>query len=182
MRASFLVLTAVTLIAGCAGAPERQSQTDYSLPPAHAVSADTGIQPETPPSQHQLERGSNIPMNAVDRVTPRGFNPVPGLERMPFGYSAFGAWDVGGTGPDDPASRPAERFVSRDLHTVVHYISLRSGLRVIVEAIPNLKLSVGIPKPSNRAEALAVLRAICQAHQLQYVEDGEYIILKAATK
>lgn len=182
MRASILVLAAVISIAGCAGAPERHSQTDFTLRPADAVSADSVVDPETPISQRPLEHNSNSPMNAVHRASRSGFNPVPGLERMPFGYSAFGTWDVGGTGPDDPASRPAERFISRDLHTAVHYIALHSGLRVIVEGVHNLKLSVGITTPSNRAEALAVLQAICEAHQLKYLEDGEYIILKAGTK
>ncbi|MCG3184537.1 MAG: hypothetical protein ICCCNLDF_02664 [Planctomycetes bacterium] len=108
-----------------------------------------------------------------------GFNPVPGLERMPFGDSMFGPWDVGGVGPDDPPSANGERFFpGNDLHTAMHCIALRTGLQIIVEHDRNLKLPVGFEVPTTKSEAIEVIQSICKACKLDYVEDGNVIIVK----
>lgn len=108
-----------------------------------------------------------------------GFNPVPGLERMPFGDSMFGPWDVGGVGPDDPPSANGERFFpGNDLHTAMHCIALRTGLQIIVEHDRNLKLPVGFEVPTTKSEAIELIQSICKACKLDYVQDGDVIIVK----
>jgi type II secretory pathway component GspD/PulD (secretin) len=73
--------------------------------------------------------------------------------------------------PEDPITVD---FVQKDLHTVMHYIALRSGLQIIVEGEVNVKLTVMfrdvIPRDA--------IQSICKANKLDFIEDGSVIIIK----
>ncbi|MCB9932786.1 MAG: hypothetical protein H6841_05110 [Planctomycetes bacterium] len=74
----------------------------------------------------------------------------------------------------DPNEPITVDFVQKDLHTVMHYIALRSGLQIIVEGEVNVKLTVMFRnvKPKD------AIQSICKANKLDYIEDGEVIIIK----
>jgi hypothetical protein len=75
-------------------------------------------------------------------------------------------------------------FVQNDVHTVMHYFALRSGLDLIVEgaAYPSLTVIQRVPKQEDpekqREEFLKVLRRICEANRLDMIEDGTSVIIK----
>ncbi len=73
--------------------------------------------------------------------------------------------------PTDPITVD---FVQKDLHTVMHYIALRSGLQIIVEGEVAVKLTVMfrdvIPRDA--------IQSICKANKLDFIEDGSVIIIK----
>jgi type II secretory pathway component GspD/PulD (secretin) len=73
--------------------------------------------------------------------------------------------------PDDPITID---FVKKDIHTVMHFIALRSGLKIIVDGQVNVQLTVMYRsvKPNDAIES------ICKANQLDMVKDGEFIIIK----
>jgi type II secretory pathway component GspD/PulD (secretin) len=73
--------------------------------------------------------------------------------------------------PDDPITID---FVQKDLHTVMHYIALRSGLQIIVEGDFVLKLTVMF----RNVDPKEALRSICKANNLEMVENGIVIIVK----
>jgi hypothetical protein len=109
----------------------------------------------------------------------RGFNPVPGLERMPFGSSMFGPWDVGGTGPDDPfAGRSGKILSGTSLRTALHRLVLGTRLQVVFEGTLDLKLAVDVRSPSSEEEAIEILKSICKANGLDFIQDDNVIIIK----
>lgn len=73
--------------------------------------------------------------------------------------------------PEDPITVD---FVQKDIHTVMHYIALRSGLQIIVEGEVSVRLTVMF-RNVNPKEAI---RSICKANKLDMVEDGQVIIIK----
>lgn len=75
----------------------------------------------------------------------------------------------------DPNKTMTVDFVQKDIHTVMHYIALRSGLKIIVEGTVTVKLTVMFPE----VKPIDAIRAICKANKLDFIEDGEYIIIKA---
>lgn len=75
----------------------------------------------------------------------------------------------------DPEAEMNVDFVQKDIHTVMHYIAYRSGLKIIVEGTVTVKLTVMFP----RVKPKDAIRAICKANKLDFIEDGEYIIIKA---
>lgn len=74
----------------------------------------------------------------------------------------------------DPNEPITVDFVQKDLHTVMHYIALRSGLQIIVEGEVDVKLTVMfrdvIPRDA--------IQSICKANKLDFIEDGTVIIIK----
>lgn len=66
-------------------------------------------------------------------------------------------------------------FVRKDIHTVMHYIGLRSNLDIIVEGTIKVELTIIHRGVMPRD----VLRSICKANKLDYIEDGTSIIIKA---
>ncbi|MCB9932857.1 MAG: hypothetical protein H6841_05470 [Planctomycetes bacterium] len=185
MKAQFAILAALGGLVGCASEPEpRPERVSYdsgsrfvqATPERPAEQSNTPL----PGAEFQPVLNEPITVDFVDKFPLRGFNPVPGLEPMPFGGSMFGPWDVGGAGPDDPASSRRERFLrSTDLHTALHYIALRTGLQVIVDGKIDAELRAAFRVPSNRAEAIELIQSICKANKLDYIQDGDVIILKA---
>lgn len=73
--------------------------------------------------------------------------------------------------PNDPITVD---FVKKDIHTVMHYIALRSGLQIIVEGTITAELTVMYRKVLPKD----AIRSICKANELEYVEDGNFIIIK----
>ena len=81
--------------------------------------------------------------------------------------------------PLDPDAPITIDFVQKDIHTVMHYIGLRSGLNITVEGNIKMRLTVIYRnvKPRN------ALRSICESNALQYIENGPFIYIKTpATK
>jgi type II secretory pathway component GspD/PulD (secretin) len=74
----------------------------------------------------------------------------------------------------DPEEPITIDFVQKDLHTVMHYIALRSGLQIIVEGEVEKKLTVMFRKVKPRD----AIQSICKANKLDYIEDGNVIIVK----
>lgn len=73
--------------------------------------------------------------------------------------------------PNDPITVD---FVKKDIHTVMHYIALRSGLQIIVEGTIDAELTVMYRKVLPKD----AIRSICKANELEFVEDGTFIIIK----
>jgi type II secretory pathway component GspD/PulD (secretin) len=73
--------------------------------------------------------------------------------------------------PEDPITID---FVQKDLHTVMHYIALRSGLQIIVEGEVDVKLTVMF----RSIRPKQAIQSICKANKLDYIEDGNVIIIK----
>ncbi|MCC7510542.1 MAG: type II secretion system protein GspD [Planctomycetes bacterium] len=77
-------------------------------------------------------------------------------------------------GPD--SSQPITiDFVQKDIHTVMHYIALRSGLQISVEGSVKVELTV-MYRDVDPKEAI---RSLCKSNKLDYIEDGKFIIIKA---
>ncbi|MBZ0135798.1 MAG: hypothetical protein K8I27_05455 [Planctomycetes bacterium] len=73
--------------------------------------------------------------------------------------------------PKDPITVD---FVRKDIHTVMHYIALRSGLQIIVQGEIDVQLTVMF----RRVDPKEAIKSICKANKLDYVEDGLMIIIK----
>jgi len=73
--------------------------------------------------------------------------------------------------PNDPITVD---FVKKDIHTVMHYIGLRSGLQIIVEGTIAAELTVMYRKVLPEE----AIRSICKANELEFVLDGKFIIIK----
>jgi type II secretory pathway component GspD/PulD (secretin) len=66
-------------------------------------------------------------------------------------------------------------FVKKDIHTVMHFIALRSGLQIIVDSSVDVNLTVMFRNVIPRE----AVRSICQANKLDMVVDGDVIIVRA---
>ncbi|MEZ5992586.1 MAG: DUF4974 domain-containing protein [Planctomycetota bacterium] len=123
----------------------------------------------------------------------QGFNPVPGLEQMPFGASMFGPWRVGEAGTTVIRPSVEHRGVSQviessgglsfentSLRVVMQYIAASAGLKVrYEEEIGQRKISCILPKgPFTRNEAITLIDSICKSNQLDCVIDGTVVILR----
>lgn len=73
--------------------------------------------------------------------------------------------------PEDPITVD---FVRKDIHTVMHYIALRSGLQIIVQGDIDVQLTVMFRK----VDPKEAIQSICKANKLDMVEDGLVIIIK----
>lgn len=126
-----------------------------------------------------------------------------GVAPMPFGQHPFGPWSVGptpapGTTLKTPAARavlvggihqPGEFNKWHDdtpfevrgaIHTVMHYIALRSGLDIIVEGSIEGPLRIDLRADPGTALPLQVIWRICKAHDLDMVVDDNFVILTNA--
>ncbi len=66
-------------------------------------------------------------------------------------------------------------FVKKDIHTVMHYIGLRANLDIIVEGTIDVVLTI----IHRNVDPRDVIRSICKANKLDFIEDGTSIIIKA---
>lgn len=78
-----------------------------------------------------------------------------------------------GEGPD-PNKAITIDFVKKDIHTVMHFIALRSGLKIIVDGQVTVQLTVMY----RSVVPVDAIESICKANQLDMVKDGEFIIIK----
>ncbi|MCA8937533.1 MAG: DUF4974 domain-containing protein, partial [Planctomycetes bacterium] len=127
----------------------------------------------------------------------QGFNPVLGLEQMPFGASMFGPWRVGEAGTT--VIRPSVEhggvsqviessgglsFENTSLRVVMQYIAASAGLKVrYEEEIGQRKISCILPKgPFTRNEAITLIDSICKSNALDFIRDGDVFILRKRPK
>lgn len=78
----------------------------------------------------------------------------------------------------DPDAPITVDFVQKDLHTILHYIALRSGLQIIIEGGVSTRVTV-MYKEVNPRE---VIRAICKGQNLVCVFDGNVVMVKKPRK
>ena len=105
------------------------------------------------------------------------YGPGGEVEPMPFGESMHGPWDM----DQLPSGAGSHSFVRKDIHTVMHYIALKSGLQIIVQGDIDVKVTTMLTfsegvDPKKRAKEL--IRSIAKANGLEVVEDGEVVIIK----
>ena len=108
-----------------------------------------------------------------DDVLDYGFCPGEGwggsLQMLP----AFSSEYTYSAGSDE---RVTIDFVKKDIHTVMHFIALRTGLKIIVdgEVDPRIFLTVMYKE----VDPIAAIESICKANRLILVRDGDFIIIK----
>lgn len=172
-----LALTAAAMLCACAsdrrqaGAPEDDASARHDPVPA---------------------------INAADRYVEvfafGRLNARSGIAPMPFGRSIFGPWDVDPriatgslpeTWPDRLVVVPAsgdstdyQRFSASSLHTVLHYVALQSGLNIIVQGDIDTLVTAAIQRSMTLEQGLAGIRTICEACGLDFLCDGENVIIR----
>lgn len=82
-----------------------------------------------------------------------------------------------------PSRREASITLDRvdwDIHTLMHYLALRAELQIIVEGDVDQRVGVDfcIGEELTKGKAVEVIQSICKACKLDYVEDGDVIIVK----
>ena len=108
-----------------------------------------------------------------DDVLDYGFCPGEGWGGSPYVSPAFsGEYTYGGSSD----KKITIDFVKKDIHTVMHFIALRTGLKIIIdgEIDPRIFLSVNY----SEADPIDVIEAICKANRLILVRDGDFLIIK----
>lgn len=112
----------------------------------------------------------------MSKLTRLGLVPLLMLLAVGLSAPALVAQDDNGEpafepNPNDPITVD---FVKKDLHTVMHYIALRSGLQIIVQGEIEVQLTVMF----RRVDPREAIQSICKANKLDMVEDGTVIIIK----
>ena len=113
----------------------------------------------------------------MSKLTRLGLMPLVMLLAVGFSSPALMAQDENGDegvfkpNPEDPITVD---FVRKDLHTVMHYIALRSGLQIIVQG----EISVELTVMFREVDPKEAIQSICKANKLDMVEDGIVIIIK----
>lgn len=74
----------------------------------------------------------------------------------------------------DPEREITLDFVQKDIHVVMHYIGLRSGLNITVEGSITIKLTVIY----RNVKPKQAIKHICESNELLYVENGPFIYIK----
>lgn len=82
-----------------------------------------------------------------------------------------------------PSRREAPITLDRvdwDIHTLMHYLALRAELQIIVEGDVDQRVGVDfcIGEELTKGKAVEVIQSICKACKLDYIEDGNVIIVK----
>jgi len=188
MRIAFAISCTVLVLAACG------SQQPESRPPQVADNEPaTGepVQPSILDMKHEFDPGATV---GVTRSEPL-------LEKMPMGGETFEApVTVGRYRRLVPAQKPAwynEKakpeatnadgdtiyvdWARKDVHTLMHYLALRTGLQIIVQGDVDLVFQNGLRMPNGQPteeEAKKVIRDICEANGLEYIEDDGFIIIK----
>lgn len=86
-------------------------------------------------------------------------------------------WDS----PEQKEEEVVPRSSPRDFHTLLHYLALRTGLEIAIEGQIDLVLTVDFMRQEEnltKAKAKEIIWSICKANNLDYVEDGDFIIVK----
>ncbi len=188
VRSRFVAVLAIAMFLLLSSAAVWFLQTQEGTQPTPGTGGLTSIAPSKEPTKKNLSRalteGTANPTptdtDEASDVAPPTSTPSPESTRP----------DV--TPP--PETQPKKDsddfvidFVQKDIHTVMHYFALRSGLDLIVEGAtyPSLTVIQRVPKEDDpqkqREEFLKVLRRICEANRLEMVEDGTSVIIKKKT-
>lgn len=77
--------------------------------------------------------------------------------------------------PPNPDNAITVDFVKKDIHTVMHFIALRSGLKIIVDG--KIEGDTFLPVIHSKGNALEVVRRICYLNNLIMVEDEGFVII-----
>lgn len=184
-----LATVAMLLLAACASAPEPTHPDANSLSDGRFTSGPRGDEPQVgdgPRVGHAMLESAPDPdepitIDFVSKGVRPGYNPVAGLEAMPFGGGMFGPWDIGGPGGESGLEHEILDFRGRDIHTAMHYIALRSNLQIIMEGDISLAGPIYVRVPADatpRDRAILVLKSICKANKLDYILDGNVVIIK----
>ncbi|MCB9894852.1 MAG: hypothetical protein H6839_10405 [Planctomycetes bacterium] len=172
-------------LAACASAPD-VAGPDYDSSARFADVARTS--PLASNEEFSPRPGEPITVDFLEKRLPPGFNPVKGLERMPFGRGMFGPWDVGGTGPNDTGAPGRFRTLSDVEHEtlgeklgwVLAPVLRGTGLQVIFEDdTSDVRVHAAAQVPADgftRAEALSIVRSICDDADLDCIV-GENVVL-----
>ncbi len=154
-----------------------------STRPAPAPAADSGL--DQPVVSPPLPAN---PESAVDADTDAS-DAAPGAENPP----AKGSEPPPAAPADTPREQPTQKppvvldFVQKDIHTVMHYLSLHTGLNVILEGDVSAVLTVMMTIPQYEDEArsreavIRVMQSLCRANGLEALESGRTLIVRRSS-
>lgn len=74
----------------------------------------------------------------------------------------------------DPNKEITIDFVRKDIHVVMHYIGLRSGLNITVEGDISKELTVIF----RNIKPLDAIKSICESNELVFIQNGNFIYIK----
>ncbi|MCC6150336.1 MAG: hypothetical protein IT461_08820 [Planctomycetes bacterium] len=78
------------------------------------------------------------------------------------------------TTPLDPNKEITIDFVRKDIHVVMHYIGLRSGLNITVEGDITKELTVIF----RDIKPIDAIKSICESNELVFIQNGTFIYIK----
>lgn len=76
--------------------------------------------------------------------------------------------------PLDPNKEITIDFVRKDIHVVMHYIGLRSGLNITLEGDITKELTVIF----RNIKPIDAIRSICDSNELLFIQNGSFIYIK----
>jgi hypothetical protein len=180
-----LIPVVLLLLAACAGpggdlgdnAPS-YSKARFAKPVDYVPGKKAADTQETQPGP--------ITMNLTRKEPVLGYNPVPGLERMPFGNGMFGPWDPGTEGNDNRGAlygvAQLEKASGKTLGEMLPPAIEGAGLQVVFsggadKVVPHAMINV--PEGGyKREEALTIIRSICRANRLRMIHQDDIIIIR----
>ncbi|MCA8913037.1 MAG: hypothetical protein KDB82_15155 [Planctomycetes bacterium] len=189
-----ILALAALAVAACSSKPTRTGPSyDTSSRFVDMGDADADADARENPEGHIVDPNRPITVDFTDKNPRGGFNPVPGLEPMPFGESMFGGWGIGGAmipatpgarvgagGMDFAKGKRGVSFVKKPLHTVLRYIAAGSDrLQTITEEdAGEMLITCILPQgPYTTDEAATLIESICKANALDFVRDGNVVIV-----
>jgi len=194
-----ILALAALAVAACSSKPTRTGPSyDTSSRFVDMGDADADADARENPEGHIVDPNRPITVDFTDKNPRGGFNPVPGLEPMPFGESMFGGWGIGGAmipatpgarvgagGMDFAKGKRGVSFVKKPLHTVLRYIAAGSDrLQTITEEdAGEMLITCILPQgPYTTDEAATLIESICKANALDFVRDGNVVIVISGRK
>jgi hypothetical protein len=150
--------------------------------PVGTKSDDTAKKADTPAAEKPPEPARKPETDAVrpeGEVVPGDGEASPGVPGEAPKPKVEGEVDPAKPNGEDDSRPDPEKpitvdFVNRDIHSVFHYIALRSGLNVIVQGSLDTKVTVMLRDKKPRD----AIRAICDGNNLELVEDGGSFIVR----
>ncbi len=74
----------------------------------------------------------------------------------------------------DPSTPITIDFVNKDVTTVMHWIAVKCGLQIVVEG----EITKSVTFMYNEIDPMQAVRSMCEAYDLDCVEDGKLVIIK----
>ena len=169
---ALIATAAILLVAGCAG-------TRVSFVGSRPVGDSVMLSLVQTTNQLRLTPGHNNEHDPGAEVGASRSDPL--LAPMPFGGSMFGPWDIG-----DGARSHTYTVTggSGRLRTILHRLAIQAGVSIVVEGDLDVSLSyiqkgwLDLNDEVPRALALARIQSICKANKLDYIHDGDVVIIK----